>query len=102
MGSDWYISSFLSRSLRYSTERLTPQEPENTAIDLETFSRHAGRSTISTDDVLLIARRNEALHGIMREFVESEAARPKKDGVGKKKSGGGKRGRPKGKGKAGD
>jgi len=52
--------------------------------------------------VLLIARRNEALHGIMREFVESEAARPKKDGVGKKKSGGGKRGRPKGKGKAGD
>ncbi|TVY86393.1 Centromere protein S [Lachnellula willkommii] len=48
------------------------------AQDLETFSRHAGRTTVTTDDVLLITRRNEALYGIMRDFVEKEqAAAPK-------------------------
>jgi centromere protein S len=47
---------------------------ENVAADLESFSRHAGRSTITTDDVLLITRRNDALYGIMREFVDKEKA----------------------------
>ncbi|TVY48424.1 Centromere protein S [Lachnellula cervina] len=51
---------------------------ENVAQDLETFSRHAGRTTVTTDDVLLITRRNEALYGIMRDFVEKEqVAAPK-------------------------
>lgn len=45
---------------------------ENVAADLESFSRHAGRSTITTDDVLLVTRRNDALYGIMREFVDKE------------------------------
>ncbi|TVY44603.1 Centromere protein S [Lachnellula occidentalis] len=31
-----------------------------------------GRTTVTTDDVLLITRRNEALCGIMRDFVEKE------------------------------
>jgi centromere protein S len=43
-------------------------------VDLESFARHAGRSTISTDDVLLVARRNDALHGMIRDFVEGEKA----------------------------
>lgn len=57
---------------------------ENVAVDLETFSRHAGRSTITTDDVLLICRRNEALQGIMKDFIEMEEAeneRPKNGGA---------------------
>ncbi|PMD28703.1 hypothetical protein NA56DRAFT_675747 [Hyaloscypha hepaticicola] len=43
---------------------------ENVAQDLESFSRHAGRTTVTTDDVLLVTRRNEALQGIMVDFVE--------------------------------
>jgi hypothetical protein len=45
---------------------------ENIAADLEGFSRHAGRSTVNTDDVLLITRRNDALHGIMKDVVDKE------------------------------
>jgi len=43
---------------------------ENVATDLETFSRHAGRSTVTTDDVLLVTRRNDALHGIIEDFID--------------------------------
>ncbi|KAI0119909.1 kinetochore component CENP-S-domain-containing protein [Nemania sp. FL0031] len=43
---------------------------ENVALDLESFSRHAGRSTVTTDDVLLLARRNNDLHGIIKDFVD--------------------------------
>ncbi|PSS25451.1 hypothetical protein M430DRAFT_202333 [Amorphotheca resinae ATCC 22711] len=45
---------------------------ENIATDLETFAAHAGRSTITTADVLLITRRNEALQGMIREFIDRE------------------------------
>jgi centromere protein S len=65
---------------------------ENVAQDLESFSRHAGRTTVTTDDVLLITRRNEALHGIMRDFVEKEqVAAQKGKGKGAKGKGKGKR-----------
>jgi len=47
---------------------------ESVAIDLETFSRHAGRTTITTDDVLLVCRRNEALQGIIKDFVDQGKA----------------------------
>ncbi|ORY71243.1 kinetochore component CENP-S-domain-containing protein [Pseudomassariella vexata] len=47
---------------------------ESVAMDLESFSRHAGRSTITTDDVLLLARRNQDLHGIIKDFVDKEKA----------------------------
>lgn len=68
---------------------------ESVAIDLETFSRHAGRTTITTDDVLLVCRRNEALQGIIRDFVDKEKA----DAEGKKTR---RSPRGKGKGKAKD
>ncbi|PHH53636.1 MHF histone-fold complex subunit 1 [Ceratocystis fimbriata CBS 114723] len=45
---------------------------ENTAIDLENFASHAGRSTVTTDDVLLLTRRNPDLQGIIKDFVEKE------------------------------
>ncbi|KAI0532655.1 kinetochore component CENP-S-domain-containing protein [Xylaria digitata] len=47
---------------------------ENVANDLESFSRHAGRTTITTDDILLLARRNGDLHGIIKEFIDKEKA----------------------------
>ncbi|KAL7267257.1 MHF histone-fold complex component [Rhizina undulata] len=58
---------------------------ENVARDLESFARHAGRSTVNTEDVLLLARRNEGLGEVLREFVEDEAR-----GKGKGKAKGGK------------
>ncbi|KAK0115762.1 hypothetical protein ONS95_012815 [Cadophora gregata] len=61
---------------------------ENTAIDLESFSRHAGRTTITTEDVLLMTRKNEALQGILRDFVESEKEKGK--AVGERGKGKGK------------
>lgn len=47
---------------------------ENVATDLESFSNHAGRSTVTTDDVLLLARKNPDLHGIMKGFVDARKA----------------------------
>lgn len=47
---------------------------ESVAGDLESFSRHAGRTTVTTDDVLLLARRNEDLHGIIKDFVDQQKA----------------------------
>ncbi|CAM1508382.1 Fc.00g052300.m01.CDS01 [Cosmosporella sp. VM-42] len=62
---------------------------ENVATDLESFSNHAGRTTVTTDDVLLLARKNPDLHQIMKEFVdhtkaEKEAAKSKGTGKGRR------------------
>ncbi|KFY45508.1 hypothetical protein V495_02952 [Pseudogymnoascus sp. VKM F-4514 (FW-929)] len=55
---------------------------ESVSQDLESFARHAGRSTVTTDDVLLVTRRNDALHDIMKEFIDNEKAA---SGKGKKR-----------------
>ena len=47
---------------------------ETVAQDLENFAKHAGRSTVTTDDVLLLTRRNDALHDIIKEFIDNEKA----------------------------
>lgn len=66
---------------------LTPRSVENVAIDLESFARHAGRSTISPEDVLLVTRRNDELHDMIRDFVEREKAGKGKGREGKRKAG---------------
>ena len=43
---------------------------ENVAIDLESFANHGGRTTVTTEDVLLLARKNPDLQGIMQEFID--------------------------------
>lgn len=57
--------------------------PENVAIDLESFSHHASRTTVTTDDVLLLARRNADLHGIIKDFVDEQKAAKVAKGKGK-------------------
>jgi hypothetical protein len=73
-------------------------ETENVATDLESFSRHAGRTTVTADDVLLVTRRNEALHGIIQDFIDKEKAKRGKGkariGAAKASGTGAARGRP--------
>lgn len=43
------------------------------ATDIEAFAKHAGRSTVSSKDVVLLARHNDGLQEVLRE--KAEAAR---------------------------
>lgn len=45
---------------------------ESVSTDLESFARHAGRSTISTEDVMLLARRNEGLEAVLKAYVDKQ------------------------------
>jgi len=47
---------------------------ENVATDLESFSQHAGRTTVTTDDVLLLARRNQDLYSVIKDAIDKERA----------------------------
>lgn len=40
------------------------------ASDLTSFASHAGRSTVTVDDVLLLARRNDDLADMLRAYLE--------------------------------
>lgn len=55
------------------------------ALDLESFSRHAGRTTVQTDDVLLLTRRNSDLHAIVKDFVDEQNAAKVSKGKGRAK-----------------
>ncbi|KAL8418375.1 hypothetical protein RB594_001831 [Gaeumannomyces avenae] len=59
---------------------------ENVAKDLESFSNHAGRTTVTTDDVLLLARRNEDLHGIIKQVVDQQKAEKAAQATGKSRN----------------
>ncbi|KIW82052.1 hypothetical protein AYO20_00040 [Fonsecaea nubica] len=55
----------------------------NAAVDLEAFAKHAGRSTIKTDDVMLLTRRNEGLEQLLRdELKRLEQSKSKNDKAG--------------------
>ncbi|EED13449.1 apoptosis-inducing TAF9-like domain 1 family protein, putative [Talaromyces stipitatus ATCC 10500] len=45
---------------------------ESVSQDLEAFAKHAGRSTININDVMLLARRNEGLESILRAFIDQQ------------------------------
>ncbi|KAL4794219.1 kinetochore component CENP-S-domain-containing protein [Aspergillus venezuelensis] len=45
---------------------------ETASQDLESFAKHAGRSTINVSDVMMLARRNEGLESILRAFVDRQ------------------------------
>ncbi|KAL2044213.1 hypothetical protein N7G274_002918 [Stereocaulon virgatum] len=45
---------------------------ENVSTDLENFAKHARRSTISTEDVMLLSRRNEGLEAVLKAYVDKQ------------------------------
>ncbi|KAL3475501.1 kinetochore component CENP-S-domain-containing protein [Aspergillus californicus] len=52
---------------------------ETASQDLESFAKHAGRSTINVSDVMMLARRNEGLESILRAFVDQQREQQEKD-----------------------
>lgn len=54
---------------------MTWNQIRSVAVDLESFAQHAGRSTITTDDVLLITRRNDELYDIMKSYIDGLQAK---------------------------
>ncbi|KAL4806749.1 kinetochore component CENP-S-domain-containing protein [Aspergillus unguis] len=52
---------------------------ETASQDLESFAKHAGRSTINVSDVMMLARRNEGLESILRTFVDRQRVQPEED-----------------------
>ncbi|EQL00095.1 Histone-fold protein [Ophiocordyceps sinensis CO18] len=59
---------------------------ENVAVDLESFSNHAGRATVTTADVLLLARKNPDLQQLMQTFVDERRTAPKPKPAGRGKA----------------
>ncbi|KAJ5584856.1 apoptosis-inducing TAF9-like domain 1 family protein [Penicillium hispanicum] len=45
---------------------------ETASIDIESFAKHAGRSTVNVSDVLMLGRRNEGLDQILRAFIDHQ------------------------------
>ncbi|KAH6611107.1 hypothetical protein Trco_001127 [Trichoderma cornu-damae] len=68
---------------------------ENVAIDLETFCNHAGRTTVTTDDVLLLARKNPDLHHIMKTHIDGVKADKAAATAGSSRKGGAKKSKTK-------
>lgn len=85
----------------HPTRTPSPLRPQiaNTSHDLETFSAHAGRKVITTDDVMLLTRRNDALESMLKQELDALRAA---EGRGEGAAGAGAQGkkrRPAGKGK---
>ncbi|KAK1243604.1 hypothetical protein MKX08_001742 [Trichoderma sp. CBMAI-0020] len=98
----WYaIGQIVDEESLKSTRNATPQfigaltemvwtQIENVAVDLETFCNHAGRTTVTTDDVLLLARKNPDLHRVMKAYVDGIKA-DKEAAAGSSRTGGAKK-----------
>ena len=48
--------------------------PSGDIVIIDMIDRHAGRQTISVDDVMLLARRNEGLETVLEVFMEKQKA----------------------------
>lgn len=51
--------------------QLVFDQTTSVGTDMESFSRHAKRKTISVDDVLMICRRNDGLREVMENYIQS-------------------------------
>ncbi|KAI9299412.1 kinetochore component CENP-S-domain-containing protein [Cunninghamella echinulata] len=69
----------ISKEYIASLANLVYKQIEITGLDIEAFTKHAHRSTISMDDVLLCARRNDGLYDILAEKSNEISANRKSD-----------------------
>ncbi|KAF1991331.1 hypothetical protein K402DRAFT_416649 [Aulographum hederae CBS 113979] len=88
----WYhIGQIVDHETLQTNNNATPQfigaltelvwaQIASSSKDLETFAKHANRFQINTDDVLLLARRNEGLESLLRGYVDELRAQGKPNG----------------------
>lgn len=69
-----YLSYPMIYALIYFTDDDVDCLVATAAKDLESFAQHAGRSVVNTEDVLLLARRNEGLQALLKQFVDDYRA----------------------------
>ncbi|KAI9094840.1 kinetochore component CENP-S-domain-containing protein [Phlyctochytrium arcticum] len=65
----------------HALSEIVHSQAESLALDVEAFSKHARRTTINSDDLLLCARKNASLKAILVEAQKAckrEAAKGKK------------------------
>ncbi|XP_042242725.1 centromere protein S-like [Homarus americanus] len=73
------------RKVIATLSEITCSQLEHYATDVEAFSNHARRTTVSTDDVKLLVRRNPQLAEHIKEMTDSmEETRKKKGKRGRK------------------
>jgi centromere protein S len=58
---------------------------ESASKDLESFAKHARRTQINADDVLLLARRNDGLEALLKGFLDEYRKENGTAGKGRKK-----------------
>lgn len=68
------MSTNVTSQLVASMTEVVFKQIQDVAKDVEGFARHAGRGTVSTKDVLLLARRNESLEDVMKDWVKDREA----------------------------
>ncbi|KAM0278536.1 hypothetical protein ACHAQH_005104 [Verticillium albo-atrum] len=80
----WFaVGQMVDEESMKKNRNATPQFIEATATDLEGFSRHAGRTTVTADDVVLLARKNPDLHELIKDYVDELKAKKASKGKGK-------------------
>eukprot|EP00041_Stephanoeca_diplocostata_P003230 m.32925 g.32925 ORF g.32925 m.32925 type:complete len:120 (-) comp14168_c0_seq5:296-655(-) len=62
-----------SRKFYKHLSDLTFRQFSTVAFDLQSFARHAKRTTVSVDDVKLVSRRSEGLHEHIRAVAQRMA-----------------------------
>ncbi|BFZ63206.1 MHF histone-fold complex component [Saitoella coloradoensis] len=65
--------------------QLVFEQAQLVAGDAESFARHAGRKTIGCDDVLLCARKNDALHEMLKDMKKDLEREAESGGAKKRK-----------------
>jgi centromere protein S len=70
----------ISRGFVHCLSQLVFEVAHRMGEDLESFARHARRSTVQVEDVLLCARRNPSLVEVLSEFVEENKGKGKERG----------------------
>ncbi|KAF9172271.1 hypothetical protein BGX21_005171 [Mortierella sp. AD011] len=85
MSDEADLNVVITPQLIASLAELVYAQAETLGRDLETFSKHAKRSTVNVDDVKLAARRNASLHELIGQEAERLARRSKDVRDAKKK-----------------
>ncbi|XP_064642279.1 centromere protein S-like [Lineus longissimus] len=83
------MNTTFTKSFIATVAETTFRQLQSMSLDLEAFAKHAKRSTIQPDDVLLLVRKSQRLYEHMKDISDGQAAEKKerKKTTGKGKPG---------------